>query len=221
MAAKGGRGGLGNSHFATAVNQAPRYAQAGEKGKEGYFVLELKLLADVGLIGLPNAGKSTLISTISAVKPKIADYPFTTLSPNLGVVKVPGYRSFVAADIPGLIEGAHKGAGLGHQFLRHVERTALLLHLVDVSGVIESDPVDDLLMVDRELKLYSPGLVEKYQAVVGTKIDISGNNERLGRLAEYCRSNSLDFFAISAATGQGLDPLLKYLASRVGGKSWE
>ncbi|MBI4690806.1 MAG: GTPase ObgE [Nitrospirae bacterium] len=214
--AKAGRGGLGNAHFATPTKQAPRHAQPGEEGEEKYLIIELKLLADVGLIGLPNAGKSTLISVISSARPKIADYPFTTLTPNLGVVKLENYRSFVVADIPGLIEGAHKGAGLGFQFLRHVERTSILLHLIDVSEMSESDPVSDLKKIHKELELYSSELTEKPQTVVGTKIDIAGDKQRLNKLAEYCKTNSLDFFPVSAVTGKGIKKLLSYLAATIG-----
>ncbi|GAB6182618.1 GTPase ObgE [Thermodesulfovibrio hydrogeniphilus] len=218
VVAKGGKGGLGNAHFATPTNQAPRYAQPGEKGQERWIILELKLLADVGLIGLPNAGKSTLISVISSARPKIADYPFTTLSPVLGLVKYGDYKSFVVADIPGLIEGAHRGAGLGHQFLRHVERTRLLLHLVDVSDILESDPVDDFEKIQKELVLYNPALLEKPIAVVGTKIDLAYEGKRLKRLKTYCEQKGLDFFAISAVKREGIDKLLEYLADRVGEK---
>jgi len=213
--AKGGRGGQGNSHFATATRQVPRFAQPGEEGEERSLILELKLLADVGLIGLPNAGKSTLISVISAARPKIADYPFTTLVPNLGVVKHDRYRSFVVADIPGIIEGAHKGVGLGFQFLRHVERTTILLHLIDISDLQESDPVEDFRKINRELGLYSELLLEKPQAVVGSKLDIAGGKERLNRLAQYCREEGIDFFPVSAATGKGINKLLEYLSGKV------
>ncbi len=214
-AVKGGRGGLGNSHFATPARQVPRFAQPGEEGEEKWLILELKLLADVGLIGMPNAGKSTLISVISSAKPKIADYPFTTLTPNLGVVKLAGYMSFVVADIPGLIEGAHKGAGLGHQFLRHVERTSMLLHLVDVSDIVNADPVEELKKINNELGLYSPKLLEKQQAVVGTKIDIAVDKKRLYKLTKYCKDNSIDFFPISAVTGKGIKKILSYLAAKI------
>jgi len=200
--AKGGRGGLGNAHFATPKNQAPRYAQPGEAGEERWIILELKLLADIGLIGLPNAGKSTLISVISSARPKIADYPFTTLTPILGVVKYGEYQSFVVADIPGLIEGAHKGVGLGHQFLRHVERTSMLLHLVDVSDFVDSNPIEDFEKIQKELELYNPQLIRKPLAVVGTKIDIANEGLRLRKLEEYCLK-------------KGIDKLLKYLAERV------
>jgi GTP-binding protein len=212
LVANGGRGGLGNAHFATPTRQTPRFAQPGEKGEERSLILELKLLADVGLIGLPNAGKSTLISVISSAKPKIADYPFTTLAPTLGVVKLSDFRSFVVADIPGLIEGAHKGAGLGYQFLRHVERTLLLLHLVDISESAHGNPVENLKKINRELGLYSQKLIEKPQAVVGTKTDIAGDKKRLNKLAEYCKTNAIDFFPISAMTGEGIKRLLAYLS---------
>jgi GTP-binding protein len=215
VAAKGGRGGLGNSHFATATRQVPRFAQPGEEGEERSLILELKLLADVGLIGFPNAGKSTLISVISAARPKIADYPFTTLVPNLGVVKFEHYRSFVVADIPGLIEGAHRGAGLGHQFLRHVERTSILLHLVDISEMAEGDPVENLDKINRELELYSTEIVKKPQVVVGTKTDIAGDKSRLKILKSHCRKNALPFFPVSAATHEGIEELLHHVASEL------
>jgi GTP-binding protein len=218
---RGGRGGQGNSHFATATRQVPRFAQPGEEGAERSLILELKLLADVGLIGLPNAGKSTLISVISSARPKIADYPFTTLVPNLGVVKHEKYRSFVVADIPGIIEGAHKGVGLGFQFLRHVERTSILLHLVDISEPSAGDPVGDLLTIDNELALYSPELARKQQIVVGTKLDIAGDKKRLNDLAEHCRNKGLDFFPVSSATGRGIKKLLSYVAVKVEEKSSE
>lgn len=215
IVARGGRGGLGNAHFATPTNQAPKYAQPGEKGEERWIFLELKLLADVGLIGLPNAGKSTLISVISSARPKIADYPFTTLEPVLGVVKYGDYQSFVVADIPGLIEGAHKGAGVGHQFLRHVERTHILLHIVDVSDFLESDPQEDFEKIKKELELYSPLILKKTFAVVGTKIDLAYEGKRLNTLKEYCEKNGIDFFPISALKKEGIDNLLKYLSERI------
>ncbi|MDI6865090.1 MAG: GTPase ObgE [Thermodesulfovibrio yellowstonii] len=218
IVAKGGRGGFGNAHFATPTNQAPRYAQPGEKGQERWVILELKLLADVGLIGLPNAGKSTLISVISSAKPKIADYPFTTLIPVLGVVKYENYQSFVVADIPGLIEGAHKGAGLGHQFLRHVERTSLLLHLVDVSDFSESDPREDFEKIHKELELYNPALIKKPFAVAGTKTDIAYKGDRLQKLKKYCEEKGIDFSPISAVKKEGIDKLLHYLSEKVGKK---
>ncbi|MEN2985574.1 MAG: GTPase ObgE [Thermodesulfovibrionaceae bacterium] len=215
VVAKGGKGGLGNAHFATPTNQAPRYAQPGQKGQERWIILELKLLADVGLIGLPNAGKSTLISVISSARPKIADYPFTTLTPVLGVVKYGEYQSFVVADIPGLIEGAHKGAGLGHQFLRHVERTSLLLHLVDISDYLPSNPCEDFEKIQKELELYNPMLVRKPFAVVGTKKDLALEGYRLKTLKEYCSKRGIDFFAISAVKKEGIDELLRYLSVKV------
>lgn len=211
--ARGGRGGLGNAHFATPVRRAPRFAQPGEKGEERRLKLELKLLADVGLVGLPNAGKSTLLAAVSSARPKIADYPFTTLSPVLGVVKLPDFRSFVVADIPGLIEGAHRGAGLGSQFLRHVERTALLLHLVDVSQSAPGDPIAQFETVSREIALYSPLLVEKPRIVIGTKIDISGDGERSERLAHYCRDRHIDYVRVSAVTGEGIDRMVSHVAA--------
>jgi len=217
IAAKGGRGGMGNAHFKTATRQAPKFAQPGEQGEERNLILELKLLADVGLIGLPNAGKSTLISAVSAARPKIADYPFTTLVPVLGVVKYRGFKSFVIADIPGLIEGAHKGSGLGFQFLRHVERTSILLHLVDISEMAEGDPVKNFDKINKELELYSPLLKERPQAVAGTKLDIKGNGERLDRIALYCRDKGYDFFPVCAVTGEGIKNLVKYLGGRVEG----
>lgn len=224
IAARGGRGGLGNTHFKTPTRQAPRFAQPGEPGEEKNLVLELKLLADVGLIGLPNAGKSTLISAISSARPKIADYPFTTLAPVLGVVKHRDFKSFVVADIPGLIEGAHKGSGLGFQFLRHVERTSILLHLVDISEMAEGDPADNFEKINKELGLYSKQLLVKPQAVAGTKTDIKGSGKKLDRLARYCKDKSYDFFPICAVTGEGIKELIGYLGKKVeeykdGGKS--
>lgn len=215
LAVRGGKGGLGNARFKTPTRQAPRFAQIGEEGEERTLILELKLLADVGLIGMPNAGKSTLLSAISSAKPRIADYPFTTLVPVLGVVKYQGFRSFVVADIPGLIEGAHKGTGLGFQFLRHVERTTILLHLVDISEVVQGDPVENFEKINRELNLYSPELISKPQIVVGTKLDIKGNGQRLDRLAHYCKDNDYIFFVISAVTGEGVRRLLTHLSKRV------
>ncbi len=212
--AKGGRGGKGNAFFKTATNQAPRHAQPGEPGEEGTYFLELKLLADVGLVGFPNAGKSTLISKISAAKPKIADYPFTTLTPVLGVVKPENRKSFVVADIPGLIENAHKGAGLGFEFLRHVERTSILLHMVDVSGMVPGDPVENFKKINNELELYSKELVSKYMAVAATKID-AADPERLAELSSYCAAQGYQFFPVSAVAGTGLEKLLSFLADRV------
>ena len=212
--ARGGRGGKGNTFFKTATNQAPRHAQPGEPGEEQWLFLELKLLADVGLIGLPNAGKSTLISRISAAKPKIADYPFTTLSPVLGMVKPEHRKSFVVADIPGLIENAHKGAGLGFEFLRHVERTSILLHLVDVSGIVPGDPVENFKKINTELELYSEALKNKFMAVVATKID-AVDPDMLESLTDHCLGNGYKLFPISAVSGEGLKPLLAFLSDKV------
>jgi GTP-binding protein len=207
-AASGGRGGFGNSHFATSTNRAPRYHQDGSPGQEIELQLELKLLADVGLVGFPNAGKSTLISKISAAKPKIADYPFTTLEPHLGVVDLGEFRTFVVADIPGLIEGAHQGAGLGDRFLRHVERTKLLLHLVDVSSVSGRDSVGDYETINRELSAYDGQLGRRPQIVVATKIDALDEPERLERLKASAEQDGKPFFAISSATGSGVKELI-------------
>jgi GTP-binding protein len=208
LAAQGGRGGFGNSHFATSTNRAPRYHQEGSPGEERELQLELKLLADVGLVGFPNAGKSTLISTISAAKPKIADYPFTTLEPHLGVVDLGDYRTFVVADIPGLIEGAHEGAGLGDRFLRHVERTKLLLHLVDVSSASGRDAVGDYEAINRELLAYDAQLAERPQIVVATKIDALDEPERLENLRRRAGEDGRDFYAISAVTNTGVRELV-------------
>lgn len=212
--ARGGRGGKGNTFFKSATNQAPRHAQPGEEGEELALFLELKLLADVGLVGFPNAGKSTLISRISAAKPKIADYPFTTLTPVLGVAKPEGRNGFVVADIPGLIENAHRGAGLGFEFLRHVERTSILLHLVDVSGLVPGDPVENFRKINRELELYSPVLLTKYMAVAASKVD-AAIPENLAELERHCRLEGYEFFPISAVTGKGLGVLMNYLADKV------
>ena len=212
IAAKGGRGGLGNSHFATATKQVPMYAQPGESNEEKWLILELKLLADVGLIGFPNAGKSTLISVISSAKPKIADYPFTTIVPNLGVVKLKDNNSCVVADIPGLIEGAHTGAGLGVSFLRHIERTRIFLHLVDVSDMAE-DAVARYLKIRRELGMYSSDLLLKPETVVATKIDSVTDKTSLDMLENYCKTNNIDFIKISSVTGKGIRKLLNYLSN--------
>lgn len=212
LAARGGRGGQGNQHFATPTRQVPRFAQPGEEGEYRRYILALKLLADVGLVGLPNAGKSTLISVLSSARPKIADYPFTTLVPTLGVVKVSDFDSFVVADIPGLIEGAHQGIGLGFQFLQHIERTRIFLHLVDVSDAADEDPVSQYKMISREIELYGKDIPIKHHAVIATKIDAATDNKRLDLLKEYCKTNHIDFFAISAATGLGIMKMLRYLA---------
>ncbi len=215
LAAKGGRGGFGNSHFATSTNRAPRYHQDGSPGEERELQLELKLLADVGLIGFPNAGKSTLISIISAAKPKIADYPFTTLEPHLGVVDLGDYRTLVVADIPGLIEGAHEGAGLGDRFLRHVERTKLLLHLVDVSSISGRDAVGDYETINRELAAYDEQLAARPQIVVATKLDALDEPERLERLRERARADERDFYEISAVTNRGVRELVLAVARKL------
>jgi GTP-binding protein len=216
--ARGGRGGRGNQHFATPVHQAPRESEPGRLGEERTYRLELKLLADVGLVGYPNAGKSTLISRISAAKPKIADYPFTTLEPNLGVVTVgeaPHEESYVVADLPGLIEGAHLGAGLGIQFLRHIERTRVLVHLVDVSDSSgRPDPVEDFKVINAELASFGHGLSEKPMVVVATKID-SANPDKLKKLTAAVKRKKLEFHAISSVTGQGIDDLKWSIAKYV------
>jgi GTP-binding protein len=213
--ARGGRGGKGNARYATATHQAPTEHQPGFPGEEKRLRLELKLLADVGLIGFPNAGKSTLISRISAAHPKIADYPFTTLEPNLGVAQLDGFRSFVVADIPGLIEGAHLGHGLGIQFLRHVERTRLLAHLVDVSETTGRDPVRDFEIVMRELASFSEELARKPMIVVATKIDAAQDPARVSALREMANSRGLAFFEISSVTGKGIGELKRAIAERV------
>ncbi len=216
--AKGGRGGRGNARFATSTHQAPREHEDGRPGEEHVLRLELKLLADVGLVGYPNAGKSTLISRISAAKPKIADYPFTTLEPNLGVVTVGDVnegRSFVVADIPGLIEGAHEGAGLGTQFLRHIERTRLLVHLVDVSDASgRPDPVHDFEVIMNELTSFGARLEEKPMILVASKIDVA-NKDKLAKLKRFAKKKKLDFYEISAVTGQGIEELKFAMADKV------
>ncbi|HLH19338.1 MAG TPA: Obg family GTPase CgtA, partial [Bryobacteraceae bacterium] len=215
VAARGGRGGRGNARFATSTHQAPTEHEPGRPGEEKRLRLELKLLADVGLVGFPNAGKSTLISRISAARPKIADYPFTTLEPNLGVVQVEGYRTYVVADIPGLIEGAHLGAGLGIQFLRHIERTRLLAHLVDVSEMSGRDPVQDFEIVLGELASFSEELAAKPMIVVATKMDAAQDPERVAGLRAAADARGLPFFEISSATGQGIGELKYAMAERV------
>lgn len=216
--ARGGRGGRGNQHFATSTHQAPREHELGRPGEEKRYRLELKLLADVGLVGYPNVGKSTLISRLSAAKPKIADYPFTTLEPNLGVVSVgeaPHEESYVVADIPGLIEGAHLGAGLGVQFLRHIERTRLLAHLVDVSDSSgRPDPVEDFKVILGELKSFGHGLDEKPMIVVASKADVA-NPEKLKKLQSMAKRKKLAFYAISAVTGLGVDALKYAIGEKV------
>src|SRR5205809_931735 len=218
VVARGGRGGRGNARFATSTHQAPREHEDGRPGEERVYRLELKLLADVGLVGYPNVGKSTLISRISAARPKIADYPFTTLQPNLGVVVVgqpPDEKSFVVADIPGLIEGAHTGSGLGTQFLRHIERTRLLVHLVDVSDASgRPDPVKDVGVIMGELASFGAKLDEKPMIMVASKIDVA-NKEKLAKLKRYCKKHGYELFPISAVTGKGIEELKYEMAERV------
>jgi GTP-binding protein len=214
LVAKGGRGGYGNARFATPTVQAPDYAQQGEAGETRTLNLELKLIADAGLIGLPNAGKSTLLSKISAAKPKIASYPFTTLHPLLGTVRIDDHTAFVVADIPGLIEGASHGHGLGLQFLRHIERTRILLHLIDVSAVPVMSPIDRYRIVNQELVQYGKGLVSKPQILVATKVDIADSGQ-LSDLAEFAKQESLPFVPISAATGKGLSELLYLVKNKL------
>lgn len=215
LAARGGRGGFGNAHFTSSTNRAPRYHQTGSKGEELDLQLELKLLADVGLVGFPNAGKSTFISTVSAARPKIADYPFTTLEPHLGVVDLGDFRTFVIADIPGLIEGAHTGAGLGDRFLRHIERTKLLLHLVDVSSVSGREAVSDYETVNHELASYNQDLATRPQFVVATKIDALDEPERLESLKQRAIADNKPFFAISSATNEGVRELVNAMAAKL------
>jgi len=217
IAARGGRGGRGNQHFAKPWHQAPREFEDGNAGQERHIRLELRLLADVGLVGLPNAGKSTFISRISAARPKIADYPFTTLEPHLGVVSADGPRpgvgrSFVVADLPGLIEGAHEGAGLGIRFLRHIERTRLLAHLVDCSGATPGDPVHDFEVVRRELSASSDSLASKPFLVVATKLDATTDRSALDSLRAYCTKRGYRLFAVSSATGEGIQEVVRSMA---------
>ncbi|MGC1619597.1 MAG: GTPase ObgE [Candidatus Acidiferrum sp.] len=221
LVAQGGRGGRGNQNFAKPWHQAPREHEDGFPGEERHLRLELKLLADVGLVGFPNAGKSTLISVISAARPKIANYPFTTLQPNLGVVNADGGtgkegkelgRTFVVADLPGLIEGAHEGAGLGIRFLRHVERTRLLVHLIDTSDANDPDPIHSFEVINGELHAFSEALVEKPMIVVATKLDATTDRSRLETLREFCGERNLEFHAISAATGEGVRELVRGIA---------
>jgi len=215
VAAHGGRGGRGNARFATSTNQAPRRADPGEPGEELRIRLELKLLADVGLVGFPNAGKSTLISFLSASRPKIADYPFTTLEPNLGVVRGEDDETFVMADIPGIIEGAHEGLGLGIKFLRHIERTGLLLHMIDVSEFSERDPVEDYRVIMGELSGHSEEMLDKQMLVVANKIDSCQDPERIASLEAFCRDEKIPFARISAATGEGVNQLRRTLARMI------
>jgi GTP-binding protein len=213
VAAQGGRGGLGNMNFATSTRQTPRFAQEGTKGEERTLVLELKLLADVGLLGFPNAGKSTLISRVSRARPKIADYPFTTLVPNLGMVQYKDNLSFVMADIPGLIEGASEGVGLGHQFLRHVERCKVLIHLIDMGAEGEGrEPLGDYDILNRELEKYSAELAKKPQVVAPNKLDLTESRERLEKLTAAMRKRGIAVFPVSCATGEGIQALLDVTA---------
>lgn len=209
---KGGRGGKGNAHFATSTRQAPRFSQDGENGEEKELILELKLLADVGLIGFPNVGKSTFLGRTTSATPKIADYHFTTLEPNLGVVKTDYGDSFVIADIPGIIEGASEGVGLGLQFLRHIERTRLLLHVIDVSGSEGRDPVDDFNKINSELQKYSKKLSERTQIIVANKIDSMQDEKLYKNLENLAKEKKLEIFKISAVTGEGVDKLIKHVS---------
>jgi GTP-binding protein len=215
LIAKGGRGGMGNARFASSTNRAPRKTQPGEDGEVKELRFELKLLADVGLVGFPNAGKSTLIARVSAARPKIADYPFTTLTPNLGVVQLKGDRSFVVADVPGLIEGAHRGLGLGHQFLRHLERTKVLVHLVDVSSATGRDPVEDFEIVRKELELFDPAFAGRPQIVAANKIDAMDDEKRAKDLEKRAKKLKLPFFRISGASGEGVPVLLEAMWKHV------
>lgn len=210
VVARGGIGGWGNTHFATAVRQVPKFSKPGAPGDEREVLLELKLIADVGLLGFPNVGKSTFLSIVSDAKPKIANYHFTTLQPNLGVVSMGDENSFVIADIPGIIEGAHEGVGLGHEFLRHVERTKLLLHIVDVSGVEGRDPIEDFDTINRELKLYSEKLAEKRQIILANKSDISGFEDNFEVFKSEMEERGYKVFPISAATKKGISEVLNY-----------
>lgn len=215
VVAKGGRGGRGNARFATPTNRAPRYAEPGEEAEEKTLLLELKLLADVGIIGFPNAGKSTLISRISAARPKIADYPFTTLIPNLGVVSYNEGKTFVVADIPGLIKGAHEGTGLGIKFLRHIERTKVLIHLLDLSPLTERDPIEDYHVMNKELGAYSRDLIRKPQIIAPNKIDITEAREKLKEIKTYFNKLGIEVFPISSVTGEGLQVLIKEVGKRL------
>lgn len=213
--AKGGKGGAGNQHFATPTRQVPNFAKPGTAGEELWIDLELKLLADVGLVGFPNVGKSTLLSMISSARPKIANYPFTTLTPNLGVVSLGQGTSFVVADIPGLIEGAHEGTGLGHEFLKHIERTKLLVHVVDVAGVEGRDPIKDFEVINEELKEYNPLLASKPQVVAANKTDIPEAEEALKNFVETLEAKGYKVFPISAATNTGIKELLYYVSEKL------
>jgi GTPase len=220
LAVAGERGGRGNARFATSTNRAPRQADLGRVAEGRWLHLELKLLADVGVVGFPNAGKSTLVSRVSAATPKIADYPFTTLSPSLGIVRVDDERTFVIADLPGLIPGAAEGKGLGHQFLRHTERTRLLLHVLDLDPQTGRDPLEDFEVINDELRRYSVELADRPQIVVANKADLPDAAERRRRVEEFCARRRLPLFVISAATGAGLRELLRGVSARLEGSGW-
>ena len=215
VAAKGGKGGWGNSHFATPTRQAPKFAKSGDSGEEREVILELKLLADVGLVGFPNVGKSTILSTVSQARPKIANYHFTTLSPNLGVVDLGQGNSFVLADIPGLIEGAHEGIGLGHEFLKHVERTRMLIHVVDISGIEGRDALQDFETINRELEKYNETLAQRPQIIAANKMDLPDANELYEIFKAEMEKKGYEVFGISAATNQGLRELMLYVSSKL------
>ena len=215
VVARRGGGGRGNRHFVTSTRRAPTFAELGEPGEERWIELELKMLADAALVGLPSVGKSSLIARVSAARPKIADYPFTTLVPNLGVA-TSGEHSFVVADVPGLIEGASDGAGLGHAFLRHIERTALILHVVDLSGSYEGrDPIEDIAVIDAELSAHAAELASRPQIVIGNKLDAEGGAENSERVAAWCAGEGRPYFAVSAVTGDGIGPMLRAVAAAV------
>jgi len=220
VVARGGRGGRGNAAFATSTRRAPRIAEPGGEGEARWLRLELKLLADVGLVGFPNAGKSTLVSKLSAAKPKIAAYPFTTLAPHLGLVRVDERQSFVLADLPGLVPGAHQGKGLGLRFLRHIERTRVLVHLLDLDPATGRDPVEDYQALLGELRAYSPILAERPHLVAANKVDLPGTAARLRAVERFCRRSGTACYPISALTGQGLPALLGALATLLRGKPW-
>lgn len=215
VVAKGGRGGKGNTHFKSSIRQAPNFAKAGTEGQERNVLLELKLIADVGLLGFPNVGKSTFLSIVTKANPKIANYHFTTLTPNLGVVKLPDKASFVIADIPGIIEGAHEGVGLGHDFLRHIERTRLLLHIVDISGIEGREPYEDFLQINRELTLYNEKLAQREQIVIANKMDLLFDKSTYNEFKERVENDGYKVFPLSGATKEGLGDVLNYVSQRL------